>query len=280
MTKRLRNRILLFSGLFLLSLVVGYGYALPTVIGRSYLHNLYGQVPTIGATLTRVADTGNMALFNDPDLSLTDRLSQAAAIKATLDSARDTLSDFKAHIDELPQLPATGWLTDYLTATVKRRDAERLVLQSREVFDEYEALLTFVSNYTALQRNLDDRVAMVEGLNDVESLAGRGAAMTAIAAQIRDDADVLKGMAAPPDLRQLQQEALKTFDQAARGFDDLAAGLNDAIGSEIVNAANEVVAASQKNKNDDKDLLVTLANTSPIFARLFELPEKTDYVEQ
>jgi hypothetical protein len=52
------------------------------------------------------------------------------------------------------------------------------------------------------------------------------------------------------------------------------------VGSEIDDAATEIAAASLNNKTTDRALLVSLIDKSPTFVRLYELPEKVDYVER
>jgi hypothetical protein len=274
MTKRLRNRLLIMTGMGIVLLAaVSYEYIIPTVIAHNYIAKVYKGLQTVDGVLKQVAGSTGLSQFNDPDVPLTKRIEQTGSVFATITKARATLATFKANTDALPQLPGAGWFGDYQVAKVKRE-------QSQEVIDEYARILAFIAGYTPLQRNLDDKLATIEQVNDFDDLAGQGDEMAATAAAIRADADILRNLAVSPDLKALQQEALVTFSQAAAGFDDLATGLYNAVGSEIDDAATEIAAASLNNKTTDRALLVSLIDKSPTFVRLYELPEKVDYVER
>jgi hypothetical protein len=281
MTKRLYKRILLFSGLtVLIGAAVTYAYAVPTLISDTYLEKFYDKLHALDAALIRTAHTANLSQFANPDVSLQDRLNQTADASKRVAEARVALKTFSDDISYIPQLPGLGWYGDYQEALVKRAQGLRIVVQSREELDQYESLLAFLTAYTPLQRDVDDRLARIESVEDFDTMQGQGPDVARAAAGIRADADTLRRLTVPKDYEQLKTEALVTFEQAAKGFDHLAYGLDIAVASEIDAADAEIAAASLKNKTADKNLLVTLTDTSPIFVRLTELPEKIDYAER
>jgi hypothetical protein len=281
MTKRLRKRSLIVGFVVLLvSALISYGYALPTLAGHEYLKELKRELTTVNAALIRVADTNNLSQFSDPDVSLGSRVDQTAKAKGLISDTRKALDTFNDRVSDLPRLPLVDWYGDYQRAVVKRTHAQRLVLQSHEVLDQYERILAFLSGYTPLQRNLDERFEVIGAVDDFDTMGGQGDVVSAMASAIRADADVLRNMAVPKEFAALHSEALKTFDQAAAAFDRLAFGLNIAVNSEIYDADAEITAAAIKNKTADKNMLVALVDSSSTFLRLIELPEKVDYVER
>ena len=281
MTKRLRKRrfilgvcILLMGGAFT------YGYTLPTLLGAHYLKRLDSELVTLNTALMRMADTSNLSQFADPDASLDARIDQTAQALSQAQVTRVALDTFGEHVDDLPLLPFVEWVGDYQRALIKREQAKRVVLQSREVLTAYEQMLVFMAGYTPLQRSLDERLDSMSVVDDFDTMGGRGSDVAAMASAIRIDAEILRNLAVPKDLTALHKEALQTFDQAAAAFDHLAFGLDIAVNSEIYGADAEITAAALKNKTTDKNLLVALTDVSPTFLRLSELPEKIDYVER
>lgn len=259
-------------------LAVIYLAVIPTVVANRYLGKLDDQTLAVKSKLNRVSSESSLTIFSDPDISLVKRQAALSSALRNIRDARAELADLERS-NMLSHLPGNGFAGDYHTAVVRQERADNIIRQSRQVLDQYAETLNFLTAYTNLQIALDGRLATINKVRDLNSLAGRGASMAQVATLVRADQKALLALAAPPDFAPLQHAAAETFNQTAAGFDRLAMGLNRAVDSHIYGATAQLEAATEKNQVADKDLLVRLAVNSSVLRQLAELPEKVEHAQ-
>lgn len=249
----------------------------PTVIAQQYMANLAAQLTTVQAALKKSAESARLPLFEDPDVSLSDRQAQLDTSKQNIASAERTLDNF-AH-NQLTWLPGAALNGDYHTADVRRQQAQNIVPQSKQVLEDYSRLEAYIYGYTLLQIKLDGHLGEVNKISDFNALIGKNEGMAQTAASVRGDLAALAKLNPPADFSRLQTEALATFTQAANSFDQLASGLGTGADSRIYSAIRQLEIATNKNQVADKNTLVTVADQSVTLQQLADLPEKLENVQ-
>lgn len=272
-SKRLRH--ILAAGAITVAAIILYALVVPTVAGSRYLAATQQAINATGRSLKQVANGASLPLFTDPDISLSARNGQIRSAMDDIARARDALAQLES-ASWLANLPGGDIASTYRTAEVRRKQSQALVQQSRQVLDEYNDLLVYLQTYTDMQLGLDGHLASFNNIHDFNALIGNGGSMLGTANELYADADKLRSIADPAGFEQLTAEGAATLSQAANNFAMLGRGLNTGDDATIYNAVAQLEAIELKNTVEDKDLLVTLADKSPILRELADLPEKAE----
>lgn len=230
---------------------------------------------TTGQALKQVASSTSLPLFTDPDISLTVRSTQIRSALDDVARAQKNLASLES-AGRLAGLPGGDFASTYRTAEVRHKQSQALVEQSRQVLDEYYGLLTYLQTYTDMQIRLDEHLASFNSIHDFNTLIGNGDSMLSAANELYADADKLRNLPTPAGFGQLGAEGTATLSQAANNFAMLGRGLNIGDDATIYGAVAQLEAIGLKNTVEDKDLLVALADKSPILRELADLPEKAE----
>lgn len=272
-SKRLRH--IIAAGILAAAAIILYVLVVPTVVGSRYLADMQQSLRATGQSLKKVADGVMLPLFTDPDISLSARSAQIRSAMDDTARAEDTLARLESS-SKLVRLPGGDLAGTYRTAEVRRKQSRALVQQSRQVLDEYRGLLAYLQTYTDMQLRLDEHLASFNNIHDFNTLIGNGGNMLSTANALYADADKLRNLPAPAGFEQLGTEGAATLSQAANHFAMLGRGLNIGDDGTIYSAVAGLEAIELKNTVADKDLLVTLADKSPVLSELTDLPEKAE----
>jgi len=270
-----RLRHIIAAGIIVAAAVVLYTLVVPTAVGRHYLDDIHQSLSTTGEALKKTASSATLPLFTDPDISLSARNDQIRSALQDIKYAEDTLARLES-TSRLVKLPGGDFAHTYRTAEVRHNQSQALVKQSRQVLDEYRNLLTYLQTYTEMQARLDGHLAAFNSIYDFNTLIGNGGSMFSAANELYADADKLRSIPAPAGFEQLTTEGAATLSQAANNFVMLGRGLDLGDDATIYSAVAQLEAIELKNTVEDKDLLVTLADKSPILRELADLPEKAE----
>lgn len=257
-------------------LTIAYTAVLPAVVANQYLNDIEVRAAGLKPLLKTVASGASAKLFSNPDIPLQDRQLLIAKTLQDVDKVRLALDHLES-ANSLSRLPGNGFAGDYHKAIVRRQMTSNMVGQSRQVLEKYSGLLDYVDVYTRLQLRLDEQLNAINQVRDFNKLLGASKSITTVAASVKQDRMALARLRPPPELEQLQTEALATFDRAAAGFERLAAGLSRASDPQIYSAVRQLEVITEKNQVADKDLLIALASNSSVLRQLDELPEKAEH---
>jgi hypothetical protein len=273
--KSRRLRHIIAAGVIILTAIILYMLVVPTAVGRHYLTDMQAALSASREVLKKAADGTALPLFRDPDISLPVRSSQIRSAIDDIARAEDMLARLES-AGRLVKLPGGNFANTYRTAEVRHKQSQALVSQSRQVLDEYRKLLTYLQTYTDMQMRLDEHLASFNNIHDFNTLIGNGGSMISTANALYADADKLRNMPAPAGFEQLGAAGAATLSQAANNFAMLGRGLNTGNDAIIYTAVAQLEAIELKNTVEDKDLLVSLADKSPILRELADLPEKAE----
>jgi len=272
-SRRLRHIIAI--GVIIIAAAILYVFIVPTAVGKHYLSNMQQALHATGESLKKTAGSAALPLFTDPDISLSARSSQIRSALDDITHTEETLARLEA-TSRLANLPGGDFANTYRTAEVRHKQSQALVKQSRQVLNEYRELLEYLQTYTEMQMRLDEHLGSFNSIHDFNTLIGNGGSMFSAANELYARADKLRSMPAPAGFEQLGAEGANTLSQAANNFTRLGRGLNMGDDATIYGAVAALEAIELKNTVEDKDLLVTLADKSPILRELNDLPEKAE----
>lgn len=273
---RISNTNLIAAGCLILLVVISYGAVVPSVVAKHYMVKLNEELVSVQDSLKNVATEANLPMFIDPDINLVERQRQLGKAMESVRESQSSLNELDV-ANQLSQLPGTGFAGDYHAATVRHREAQSVVSQSRHVLDEYSELLAYLAAYTDRQITLDNRLNELNQIHDFNTLALHSENVAAVADEIKGESKHLNALTPPEDFAPLHTAASSTFNQAASSFERLTTGLVRNSDSAIYAAVGWIEATSLKNQVTDKDLLVSLADDSPTLRQLAELPEKVEH---
>lgn len=264
--------ILLCSGLII------YLGVVPTVVARHYFEKFNSELTALDSSLNGIAASASNPAFNDPDLTAGQQQTQFSQLAQKVQHTQRQLKNF-SHTNQLTEIPGPGFADDYRTASVRHDQAKNIAQQSSHVLSEYALLLQYLRTYTGLQNELAGHLQSVNNIKDFDQLKGKGKRMHNTAEHLRHDQKILESLMPPADFAQLQTESLASFRQAADGFTNLGRALNRGIDAEIYKAIRGLEQTTTKSQVRDKNLLVSLADNSPILLQVAELPEKLEYAQ-
>jgi hypothetical protein len=278
--KRIKNIFNSTLRVFLISFIifsVAYIAIEPGIEAKAYIEHLDAASIQLRSDFNKLSQSTQSQVFNNPDLDSAKRMQELASIKTLIDQTEVQLTSFKSVSDKFLDLhhigPAYG---SFETAKATRESALNTIFQSNDVLKDYNTLISYTEKYEQINTKLNEKFLNFNSLTDLNLLIGRQQEVTQTSQEMKSYANELKNIPVPIDLKKFNDEAVASINQAARGFDDLAYGLQFANDNNIYYAASEIEQATDKNDTKDNDLFVSVADKSPILKNVVDLPDKLD----
>ena len=253
-----------------------YFIIIPTIVARHYFSQIDAKTNHLRADLKTVSSGSNVVIFEDPDITLTKRQELIEKTLSSVQQAQDSLNDVK-QANTILKLPGNGFAGQYHRALVRKERTDNAIRQSGQVLAEYSAALTYINAYTEPQLYLENQLTYINGILDFSSISGSGSNIAAIAQHLQAGHDQLATLTPPPAFSPLHTEALQTLSQASAGFEGLASGLNEDSETKTYGAVRALEDLALKSDVDDRQMVTSLAQSSPTLLQLSELPEKIEH---
>jgi len=248
----------------------------PNQIADHYSHNLSAATQPLDSCFRQLSKTTTYKVFNNPDISLATKRKELQQASDTIKQCREQLHMFEAQASQLQPLPLASPTKKYHAANVQKERAYDVISQSKDVLEQYQ---TLVANLDAYLARVGDFVQYTDAINRVTDLA----ALTNKFPELNNQAAVLHNHA--KQLRKSKQTALygqlaantaDMFDQAADGFDFLAAGAVTTGDAQLDTGIQLIESATNTYDTTIKNSFFKLTQDSYVLQQVTELPDKTE----
>lgn len=258
--------------------VVAYEVVLPEIIAKRYIAELHSSAQRLRTDFENLSGGTDTPLLNNPGVPIEERKFGAEMLKKTLSDSKNHLAELQIKTQSLHTLPYSGYTSTYGQAVALQERSERVILQATDVLNEFSSTITFLESYTS---TIDATQAAIDQFNqttDLSVLTSQSATQRQIASQIRQDADTLQNTATPKDFEAVKIATIRTLQQAADGFDELAGGLELGAEAQIDQAALKIETAGQQLASTDSSSYIGIADQSRSIRSVHELNEKLDLI--
>jgi hypothetical protein len=257
-----------------------YEVFFPDTSASQYQDRVQQAASRLEKKLKTLEDTTTLSLIDDPTAPTNIKQANVRAIKATIHDVQTDIAKLHDASKALQRSPYTGFTNQYKKAEALQEKTQASITQIQDAVGEYAKLVTFLEFYANIQDHLKKEIDNFNKEIDLNIYAGRGNAVHAIAAKIRQDGAALEKQPIPHELTNFRSTLLAFHLRAATAFDNLAGGLDAASDFLIYNAAGDIEAVGRELDTGLQTTYETSIQTSRVIKDIREISEKLEPIKE
>lgn len=274
----LRRVIITLLGTMVIAGGVFYEYILPERTANEYLASVHSQARKTKKSFQVFTAKIDDMTYADTSTPPAKRAADVAALRRTLDDARQSVASLEKVGSSLQVFPLTGYIGTYPEAAVTRRHANDFAARARTSIAAYEKMLTQSENYLD---TIDSAAVIFADFNktsDINTYAGQSGEIRESARRLTEVADALQNQTLPSEYGDARNESTKAIRHGAEGFSRLATALDNPIDDDIYAAVREIEAATTELDMANRSALDAKLSQSRTVRELRDLVETIDYL--
>jgi hypothetical protein len=275
-SKKLKSFFILLA--VVLAALLGYFVILPEASATQYIERVHRAGGSLRDGYLELEHTTGETLVDDPGVTTTSIVPQIEALLNLLREDRITLTRFTAEASDYHPLPYTGFTSKARAAQALKTRSVAFTAQSKDAFQKYEELITFIKQYDAASSTIEQQVESFNAIPDLNIYAGRADEVRDIAEQVRATARSFEGEPTPHEATAFKAASVQAFMEIADGFDIVARGLQIPADDVIYDGASKIDAVDQKVNGPNQAIYRNDVLSSRTIKSIQELREKLDLI--
>lgn len=272
--------ILVIVSVLAITAVGYYELFFPDTNAGQYEDRVQQAANSLQKRLQTLENTTTLSIIDDPTAPSAMKQANVRVIKAAIHDVQTDITKLREASQGLHKSPYTGFTNQYKKAEALQQKTQESITQIQDALREYTQLVTFLEFYMNVQDYLKKEIDDFNKETDLNIYAGRGGAVRAIAAKIRQDAAALEKQPIPRELTNFRSTLLALHLRAATAFDNFANGLNAASDFLIYNAAPEIEAVGRELDNTIQTTYETSIQESRVIKDIREISEKLEPIKE
>lgn len=229
---------------FLAAIATTYVAVLPAVVSSQYTGRVGAVVGALESDFLAIRKSTELPLIANPSAPEAVKRSNARYISRLVSRGQQRIGLLKAANKSFEPPPYSGVLWQYRDAEVLHGHTERLIAQSEAALKEYLALVSYLEAFNEAADSVVSELDEFNAVVDINTYGGQSEELQQIAKEMRADAALLSELSYPNGAEALNAAAVVAFNEAADGFEDLAAGLTISADDPIYTAAHRIEDAT------------------------------------
>jgi len=279
MSQRLKQKTILWLAILTTCLlgVIAVGYYHVAVLepqAHTYMSSLSTSVSHLKKSCNELALKTEVLLFEKPSATQSEIQANIKTLTKLSSQTRAELNGFKNTSDELRILPFPITSVTYQKSMRLKDQSGHATDQVKEVLDEYDNFLTFLSHYYPAQIRLNDELEAFNAISDLNTLQYDTFRLDSVSTTLQAQGDELLKLPPPQGLGVFIQRFAAANTQSAQGFEALALAFSPPVDSKINEAAKKLEAAAEENDLIRNELFGNSIENTPVLKHISELSEK------
>lgn len=230
----------------LVLIAVVYFVLVPLYITRQYTLAVHAAVDPIKGSYKELMKSTELPIVANQDTSDDVKRENIQSIVQLIEATKGQLDDLKEASDRLTMLPYSDALGQYRDAQLLKNHTKSFIGQSEEVVSGYRELILYLEAYQKAMKVGETELHRFNQVVDLNIYSGQAEEVAVVAATIRAEAASLSKVAHPAEMESVHDATIAALNEAANGFDDLAAGLRIPADGPIYSAAGRLENATKQ----------------------------------
>lgn len=259
--------------------VIAQTILIPRAISVQYDRHLTPDFKQLSAKFNALSKSTELDAYNDPFSDVHAGRKDLLATQNLIAQTEQALSSYQEQASKLPSSPLAPRTENYKKAEVVRTRAKDVFLQSRQVIDDYKDLTGYLLQINSARTVLQNDTADINGLSDLNQLAGQGDVIAQRAFQLGGAITTLKQLHVPTGFGDYNAALIDSFQRAQAGLEELSQGLYAVDDTRINGGAQILEQGIQKYENDAATAFTAATTNSAILNNAGQVADKIDSLQ-